>query len=173
MGYLIRPGVETTETIRRVLEAIEPFAGDVVLEVSSGVRDPAHQLVIIAKYAMIKNAAFAEFRADNVYEKYDINGRSLYRWQQTWSRLLALGVMINPPLAARCLEDYQHPAKGTVPAGTLIPGSPHYSGKAFDISGRRGVIAVVEVLEQAKQAGAGIRDILVERENNSIHVDCA
>jgi len=199
MAIYIRPGVKTTDTIDKVLEAIEPCTrgqgsgvkgqeSEIILDITSGLRDPADQLLIIAKFALANGVKFVEFDAKDVHGYMDQGNRvavpfenhaitdgsvhKIYTWQRTWSRLLNLGIIINPPLAALCLEDYQHPTKGLVKAGTLVQGSPHYGGKAFDISGRPGIDRIVGILATAKLAGVGIKGWLVERNNNAVHVDC-
>lgn len=167
-----RPGVKMNERLVAVVEQIAPFARDISLIITSGVRDPQNQLSIIGKYAEIKGVRFKEFETGNLLDKVEIPEHGLvYRWQQTWSRLLRMGIIVNPPLAAKCLEDYKHPSKGYVSAGTLIQGSPHTRGTAFDVSGANNMGMIVGILTTAKAGGADIKDFLIERENNCVHVD--
>lgn len=175
MNYFIRPGVVTTPTIIDTLDAIAPFAFGTVLDVTSGLRTPEQQLAIIGKYAAFNGTFFPEYEPGNVHDKVLVPdaGRELYRWQRTWSRLLLLGIIVNPPLAAEVLEDYIR--DGVNKKGELIQGSPHYTGHAFDLSGGRNGVNMQElktILHGAKEAGAPIRRFLVERQNNAIHVDC-
>ena len=176
MNYFIRPGVVTTPTIIETLEAIDPFTHGVILDVTSGLRTPEQQLSIIGKYAVFHSAYYAEYEPGNVYDRVLVPelGRKVYRWQRVWSKLLNLGIIINPPLAAEALDGYIR--DGVNKIGQLIQGSPHYSGQAFDLSGGpRGALlrSVENVLFLAKHGGAPIRRFLVERQNNAIHVDCA
>jgi hypothetical protein len=166
----VRPSVKRTETIDRVLEQIEPHSEGMILDITSGLRDPAEQLIIIAKYALVNKVRFPEFDPDDVHGRVTIDGQEIYQWQRTWSALLALGIIINPPLAAVVLDDYLR--DGVNKKGHLIPGSPHYAGKAFDISGRPGLEKIVGVLQRARAAGAEIKGWLVERKQGAVHVDC-
>jgi hypothetical protein len=168
-----RPGIKLNDRLSAVIQQLAPFAGDVILTITSGIRDPEDQLSSIGKYAVARGVKFAEYEVGNLYDKVSLPdiGGEVYRWQQTWSRLLHLGVIINPPLAAHCLEDYHHPTKGHVPRGTLIQGSPHFRGTAFDISGANNLEEVIGVVTTAKAGGAEIKDFLVERENNCVHID--
>lgn len=172
MSYYIRPGVRTTDVIMQVIEDLDPFTGDLILDITSGVRTPDEQLSIIGKYAAVQGVSFPEYEAGNLYEKVLVPYREkdVYRWQRVWSALLNRGIIINPPLAAEVLDDYFR--DGVNRLGQTIPGSPHYGGKAFDISGRPGLEKIVGVLATAKLAGVGIKGWLVERNNNAVHVDC-
>ena len=166
----IRPDVKRSEVTDKIFEALGPFTEGITLDITSVLREPADQLMIIAKYALANGVKFVEFSAQNVHDKTTIEGQELYLWQRTWSRLLNLGIIINPPLAAVALEGYTR--DGVNKKGHLIPGSPHYTGKCFDISGRPGLEKIVGVLATAKLAGVEIRGWLIERANNAVHVDC-
>src|SRR3990172_2220519 len=166
--YFLRPGVKTTPAIIAALKAIDEYAHGFIIDVSSGLRTPEEQLSIIGKYAAFQGVRFPEYEPGNVLEKVYVadENRDLYRWQRVWSRLLNLGIIINPPLAAEVLEDYIR--DGINKKGLLIPGSPHYSGNDFDISGGRGGMHMTEItgiLKKAKQGGAPVRYYLVERQN--------
>lgn len=166
----IRPNVKLTDTIKKVLAQIEPYSGDVILDITSGLRTPSEQLMIIARYAAVHGVQFHEFLPDDVHSTVMIDDKQLYCWQRTWSRLLSMGIIINPPLAAVVLDDYI--VAGENRKGHLIPGSPHYGGKAFDIAARKGPDIIVKVLQAARDEGADIRSWTIERKNNCVHVDC-
>lgn len=166
----IRPKVKLNGPLSKVVWDLAPYTGEVVVEITSGLRGPDEQLRLIGWYAMQREVKFPEFDVHNLYGKKTIDGQDLYTWQRTWSRLLHLGVIINPPFAAVCLEDSYRP-NGMNRNGVSIPGSPHSLGTAFDISGSGGMEAIGRVLGQAKDGGVAIKDWLVERENNAVHVN--
>lgn len=168
----IRPNVKLNDHLSKVIWDIAPYTGAVKIEVTSGVREPIDQLHLISWYALEKGVKFPEFRPQELHEKVQpVELESeVYRWQRTWSRLLHMGVIINPPLAAVCLEDSIRP-NGTNRKGEVIQGSPHSRGTAFDISGKAGFPSTEIVLKEAKAAGVGIKDWLLERENNAVHVN--
>jgi len=168
----IRPNVKLNEALSKVIWDIAPYSGQVPIEVTSGVREPIDQLHLISWYALQKGVKFPEFRPQELHEKVQPVelAHEVYRWQRTWSRLLHLGVIINPPLAAVCLEDSLR-GNGTNRKGEVIQGSPHSRGTAFDISGKAGFKAIESVLRESKAAGVGIKDWLIERENNAVHVN--
>jgi hypothetical protein len=174
--------VESTPVIDAVLAELEPFAAEagVKMVITSGLRDPQDQLRVIAGYAAEHGVSFPEFDANDPHKKVRLaDGRDVYAWQRTWSRLLFIGIVINPPLAAECLEDYIRP-NGENMKGKLLQGSVHGNGKAFDEQAdgnlkdaQDEVPKKIAVLEKAKAAGVKIKGWKVERKNNAIHVDCA
>jgi len=166
----IRQGAKLNTALSNVVWKIAPFTGETLIEITSGVRNPIEQLHLIGRYALQKKIKFPEFDAQKLHDKINIEGQELYTWQRTWSMLLRLNIIINPPLAAICLEDSLR-ADGSNRNGTLIQGSPHSSGTAFDISGKAGIPRIVEILTAAKTAGVTIKNWLVERENNAVHVN--
>ena len=171
MPVYVRPSAIITPSIQRVLDEIVPHTGDVLVTVTSGFRGPSAQLQVIATYAKLNNVSFHGFDPGDPHKRITLpeHGREVYAWQPTWSRLLHLGVIINPPLAAECLEDYIRPS-GENMKGKIIAGSPHGTGNDFDCRLDPGV---PDVLDRAKAAGAHIRYFLVERKNNALHVACA
>ena len=177
-----RPWVKSTPEIDDVLSALEPFAAEagVKMIITSGLRDPQDQLRVIAGYATDQGVSFPEFDAYDPHKKIRLaDEQEVYAWQRTWSRLLFLGIIINPPLAAVCLEDYVRPT-GENMKGKLLQGSVHGEGKAFDEQADGDlqdqvdeVPKKVAVLAKAKAAGVKIKGWKIERKNNAIHVDCA
>jgi hypothetical protein len=85
-------------------------------------------------------------------------------------------VIINPPLGAVCLFDYYK--NGVNKKGLVIPPSAHFYGKAFDIGGGGGTDPTpadeLEVVSRAMgyDSTLGIKDFLLERANNCLHVNC-
>jgi hypothetical protein len=167
----IRDNVKLNGPLSKVVWDLAPYAGNVLIDITSGLREPLDQLHLIGWYAIQKEVKYPEFDVHNLYDKITLgDGIEVYTWQRTWSRLLHQGVIINPPFAAVCLEDSYRPDH-TNRKGQVIQGSPHSHGTAFDISGAHGIEPVVLVLEQAKAAGVAIKNWLVERENNCVHVN--
>jgi len=183
-----RPWVKSTPTIDAVLKALGPFAAEagVRMIITSGLRAPLDQLRVVSGYAYENHIFFPEFAAHDVHKRVTIPelGRELYAWQRTWSALLRNvgpedpGIVINPPLAAECLDDYIRP-DGSNAKGLIIPGTPHGTGKCFDEQADGNlkdqideVHMKIAVLEKAKASGVAIKGWRIERKNNAIHVDC-
>jgi hypothetical protein len=138
-------------------------------EVSSILRDPTTQLYLIIDYAKKYNLKH-DFTDQDVDVKLDnVN----YVWQETWSLLLNRGIIINPPRVAVCLEDYVSPNSGFHKAGYLIQPSPHFTGRAFDISGGNDMDISNELAVVNKALAAdpniGISSLTIERTNNCVH----
>ncbi len=183
MSIIKRPWVKSSPTIEVVLDGLEPFAAEagVKMVITSGLRDPLDQLRVISGYADEHGVMMPGFDPNDVHKRVTLPdlGKEVYAWQMTWSRLLHVGIIINPPLAAECLEDYIRP-DGSNAKGQVIPGTPHGSGKCFDEQADGDlrdqvdeVVKKVEVLKAAKAAGVPIKGWKIERKNNAIHVDCA
>lgn len=144
--------------------------------VTSVLRTPEQQLGVIRKYAVLKEVdkEYPEILTCKVEDK-DANG-VYYKWQWAWSRLLNIGIIINPPVAAKCLFDYYR--RGVNMKGRIIPPSIHSSGLAFDIGGRAGVdptpVDELEIVTEAmsEEPAIGIASLLLERGNNCLHVNC-
>lgn len=132
--------------------------------VTSGVRDANDQIRIIRKYLTSKglSSKYPEAMTGDVKSVDPETG--LYKWQMGWSALLNIGVIINPPFTAVVLMDYLRNGKNK--KGQSIGQSPHTRGTAFDISG----LDSAGIVKQLKDDGK-IRNYLIERENNAIHID--
>jgi len=189
----IREGVILDENQRKVLKNIEPFTTGLDLEVTRGHDTPRGQLNTIAKYAKRNGVHFPEFDAGiaDLEEIVDIPtvGRVM-TWQRTWSKLLNIGVIINPPLPAVCLFPYMRPT-GEQMQGKVIDQSPHIkkvpsaeeikAGKfdpcAIDFStkvnGVSSISLTAKILNKAKDSGAGIRVVKLEPKNGCVHIDTA
>lgn len=174
---IIKSGVILTPVIEPVICALDKIfeAFNIKALITSGLRTPHDQLIIIRGYLLNKGLK------DQFPEafQHDENGRmqtkeygEIYTWQLAWSKLLNVGVIINPPAPAVCLLDYIR--SGINKKGQTIYGSPHFKGTAFDIGG--GANGIADELPPIKKALAdklpGLVDYLPERENNAIHCDC-
>ena len=169
----------------------------VTLTVTRGHSSPGAQLKYIERLAREHNCLFSEFVPGNLHDQTRIwrGGKELqvYLWQQSWSALLMKGIVVNPPLAAVCLEHYIRPTSEDM-FMKIMYASPHikelptaeqikdgdFVPCPIDFSARidRGTNAervdlngVVEILTTAKKAGAGIRFIKPEPQNVCVHID--
>lgn len=143
--------------------------------VTSVMRNPLSQLNVIRDYAEKKQVdkEYPEIKTCQVNDKILYAGREIYAWQKAWSELLNIGVIINPPMPAEVLFDYVR--YGNNKKGQLIQPSPHFYAKAFDIGGgENGINDEVEIVSEAisDDSGLGIKNIVIERENNALHINC-
>lgn len=178
----VAEGVVLTATIEPVIVALDKYfeAANHVAYVSSGLRNPTSQLNAIRKYLRVNglDQKYPIAMACMVEERITWGGRDLYAWQPAWSKLLNIGVIINPPMKAEVLFDYYHPKDPkTNRKGKMINGSPHFVGKAFDIGGKMGEDVTIKdelpIIERAfKDRVPGMVGYLPEHGNNCIHVDC-
>jgi hypothetical protein len=174
---IVKTGVVLTPVIEPVICALDEYfkKANKIAYVTSGKRNPEGQLEIIRGYLEKKGLKdeFKEAFGKGVHEKltHEKFG-SIYTWQLGWSKLLNIGVIINPPCAAACLLDYMR--DGINKKGRVINGSPHFNGTAFDVGGgENGIGDETEILKQALKDGVkGLINILPERENNANHCDC-
>lgn len=175
---IVKVGVRLTVDIIPVIIALDQYFEEANLKayVTSGERNSQDQLDIIRlyckRYAVDKE--FPEIKNCNVSDKIDFGGVKIFAWQRAWSRLLNIGVIVNPPLPAICLFDYIR--NGVNKKGTEIGYSPHWYGKAFDIGGGLDHDITNEqiVIEKAFQEKKipGFKGFLPERKNNALHCDC-
>lgn len=171
----ISPKAVLDDKQRRVIARIEPFTTGLDLLVTRGHATPLAQLTTIARFARIHGVKFPEFKPLNVDEMIEIPGVGLvYRWQRTHSRLLHLGVIVNPPRTCTILESYVR-ATGEQMLGKLMDPSPHITGDPIDFSQKVNGIANItlcaNILGRARQAGVGIKHIKIERVNGCCHCD--
>ena len=139
--------------------------------VTSGERSSEDQLNTIIKYCK-RYKIDAEF-PEVLTCKFNDKVGDLYVWQKAWSRLLNKGVIINPPMPAKCLFDYFR--NGSNKKGQLIGHSPHYFKRAFDIGGGldHDISNELEVVKTAlAEHLPGMVGYLPERKNNCVHIDC-
>ena len=175
----VLPTVRLTPIIDPIICALEPWfaKADFHATVTSGLRDPQSQLLIIRNYC-VKHGVDKEFPrilTCAVGSKFMFENDSVFEWQPAWSRLLNIGLIINPPFQARALFDYVR--DGVNKKGVIINSSPHFHGTAFDIGGGTGKPDVSDELAVVKEAfDSGTiqnwKGYLVERDNNCVHNDC-
>jgi len=170
-------GVRLTPIIEPVIIALDSYfeKANVKARVTSGERTSGDQLAIIRKYceAYGVDQEFPEILTCQVLDKIDLGeAGKIFKWQRAWSRLLNKGIIVNPPAPAKCLFDYIR--DGVNKKGNEIGLSPHYYGKAFDISG--GVdhdpTNELAVIQSAMGKVKGLKGYLLERKQNCLHVDC-
>lgn len=197
----INPKALLDDRQKKVIFNIQEHTFGHLLYVTRGHSRPLDQLRTIEQYAHAQNCLFSEFIHDNLLDKTKIwiKGieKEVYLWQQTWAMLLHLyhtsngkrGAKINPPFAAECLFDYV--ADGRNKIGEIISPSPHIKelddhkpcpidfsqrtdGRLLDgvmLGGVPNIKIVAQIMETAKAAGAGIRNITVEPANGCVHID--
>lgn len=174
---IVKPGVVLTPIIEPVICALDLYFKEAnkISYVTSGKRNPDGQLQIIRGYIEKKGLKdeFPEAFKGGVTDKFTHpQYGAIYNWQLGWSKLLNIGVIVNPPCSAACLLDYIR--DGINKKGRIINGSPHFNGTAFDIGGgENGVADETAILQKAlKDRVPGLVNILPERENNANHCDC-
>jgi hypothetical protein len=174
---IVNKGVVMTPIIEPVIVALDEYFREANKKayVTSGLRNPESQLTIIRSY--LKNKGYEKhfpdafaYEVDKMVE--DPKHGEIYAWQLGWSKLLNIGVIINPPKLSYPLMDYFR--NGINKKGVLINGSPHFKGTAFDIGGGvNGITDETAILMKAMKDGVlGLVNILPERENNANHCDC-
>lgn len=174
-----RDGVQTTPTIVRAAEAIDPFFEGETSYITSGLRTAEEQLQIIVekveRYGV--GGAFEEYQlmAGNAPDaKLKVDGKELYWWQRAWSKLLNIGDIVNPPLPAEVLFDYFPPGSYVRinKKGQIIGISVHMKGHAIDIGGGPNLHEKAKRVLHAHQSGkAFIQSFLIERVNNAVHIN--
>lgn len=178
-NLLFRADVRKTPAIVRAVECMDKFfEGDPSI-ITSGLRTPQDQINIIVEKAKRHKieGEFYEFSVNmnkpaNFALFVDGYKESLYWWSRTWSRLLNLGDIVNPPIPEEVLFDYVRPGSEENKKGTIIQISPHQRGIAFDIGGGQNLAEKVKRVLNAKESReCFISSFLEERVNNAIHVD--
>jgi hypothetical protein len=173
----IKPNAVIDDYQQSVINDIEPHTIGHTLVVTRGHATPLSQLETIHDYAIMHNCLYPEFEAGNLYEKniviIDGLAKNVYLWQRTWSQLLNVGIIINPPVTAEVLSNYFK--DGVNKKGELILPSPHILSNPIDFSAKIDGIPnmkeVVSILTDAKTAGARIRVIKPEPKNGCVHID--
>jgi hypothetical protein len=165
----IKEDVKLTDAIEQVIYKLENFfeIQNRRAVVTSGFRDPVDQLGIIYRQAH-KQFISPTWTPRDVDVK---DGRGYYVWQETWSRLLGSGYIVNPPRPAVVLERYIN-SKGVDMTGKVIGSSPHFLGKSFDIADASNISVIQYALTH--KPDIGIRSYLVERGNGTqgcVHID--
>lgn len=181
-NLIVKPSVRLTPHITPVIALLDAEfkAAGFIAYVTSGQRTSGDQLNTIIQYCVRYGVdkEFPEIMECTAEEK---NSEGLFVWQKAWSRLLNIGVIINPPYPAKVLFDYVRDIlvggvwKKTNKKGMIIGHSPHYFGLAFDIGGGTdhdiaNELAVVKKAYEKKLPG--LKGYLPERKNNCVHCDC-
>ena len=176
-GLIIKPTVILTPTISPVIAALNSFFVKFNKDayVTSGLRDADIQLSIIQHYLIVNklDLEYPDAMLRQIDAKMLFEGKDVYCWQPAWSKLLNLGVIINPPRDAECLMSYIR--SGVEKKGQIIQTSPHMRGTAFDIGGGEDKSTSDELLVvhfAFTQGILGFINYLVEPRNNAIHCDC-
>lgn len=173
---LVKENVILTEHITPVIEGLDPFFQEANLTawVTSGLRTPHDQLRIIRRELNRRQLSHLYQEAfEDIGVKIQWEGKEVYGWQPGWSKLLSMGFVVNPPIAAEALMDYFRPGSTENKKGKIIGDSPHTRGTAFDIGGGPdGVTKEALVMRSAVGKVPGLKGYLIERNNNAIHVDC-
>lgn len=169
----VSPNVILTPIIDAVITKLDPYFINHPSVVTSGLRDAYKQLEVIRQYLKIKGLDSKYPQAMTCKPTDMVVGNSTeYVWQMAWSNLLSVGVIINPPLQAKCLMDYIR--NGVNKKGEIISQTPHARGTAFNIgAGANGVEDEAAILQKAlNDKLPGLADFIKERENNALHCDC-
>lgn len=149
-------------------------AAGVRARVTSGKRDPESQLRII-RTALVNHRLADDFPQafEPMEGKFVWEGKQVYNWQPGWSKLLNIGFVVNPPLAAECLMDYIRAGSTENRKGKIIQPSPHFTGGSFDIGGGAdGILQEADIIEKSKGKVKGLKNFLLERNQNCVHCDC-
>jgi hypothetical protein len=172
---IVDKGVEINDELDEVIVSLDPEfeAAGLMATVTSGIRTPDEQLDIIKDYCRRKNIQDVFIASAELSKKVQFNGEEIYSWQPAWSKLLEAGILINPPLRAKCLVDYIN-AAGINRKGVYFNQTIHASKKAFDIGGAgNGVADEAKVMQKAiaSKKFPKIKGITIERNNNCVHTD--
>jgi hypothetical protein len=173
----LNDNVITTPTIDRTLVLLDPYFENEPVTVTSGLRTAEKQLEIIAEKVKQHHleAMFPEwllFKGNKADVKTKIDEHQFYWWQRSWSKLLNLNDIVNPPLAAILLEDYTKPGTVINKKGSVVDISPHQRGNAFDIGGGTRIHERANIiLKAANEKKCFIFSYLVEYVNNAIHIN--
>lgn len=157
-GYItIRSGVNLTPQIENVVRELDSYFRNANLKVSltSAYRSPEEQLQIIRKQA-IKRGIHRKYPSITTATVDDTES-----WLGAWDELLQRKkFIVNPPKPA-CSRI--HPKK------KCYRPSPHSTGLAFDLSGAD-LGQISGVVRKYCEEHRSLRQILVERTNNAVHV---
>lgn len=157
----VHPRAKITIPIERALSDLKPYfrAAGLRVKVTSGYRSPNYQLGLIKRKAI-------NYGLDKKYPSIrTATVDDMESWRGAWDELLNVkGYIINPPVPAVSRIGER--------AGRRIGASPHSSGKALDLSsGNPGDLdRIAAVLRQYREDGGPIKQILIERVNNAVHV---
>lgn len=167
-------GVKKTPAIARSADLLDSYFENEPSIITSGLRTATDQIRIIREKAIrhkIENE-FPEFTSMQNEAPDKISDDGLYWWQRTWSKLLSLGDIVNPPIAAKCLFDYINPKTKENKKGQTIQMSMHQRGLAFDIGGGNDLNnKILRVKKAIEERSCFITGFLEEKVNNACHID--
>ena len=173
----IGQNVKLTPVIDPVISRLDPYFKDCPAVVTSGKREPSDQLRIMRQYIMqlkLVHTCPEIFNKELKPEDKLPNGD--YVWQMAWSILMKEGIIINPCFAAKLLLDHFQMIndKQQNMKGLLYPQSNHIPGNAFNVGGStNGPEDEAACVRRAIDAGEpGIVSYVLERKNNTLHVNC-
>ena len=166
-----RPNVRRTKETDPLLALLEPvFAKEILsVDVTSILRSPEDQLLIIQdlarKAGFLGITEFLDMKRQVIFQN-----ESVFLWQLIWSRLLNAKIIVNPPIPAKVLLDYYRGDKNV--RGQIINPSPHFYGKSVDFGGGKSIDKIYSFLLKLKEDPKyKIKNVLLERNNNCIHID--
>lgn len=169
----VNSNVVLTPVIDKVITSLDKYFERCPAVVTSGFRDGNRQLQVIISYLKIKGL-INKYPGHETWKVTDMdpNNKANYIWQMAWSNLLSVGVIINPPVQAKCLMDYYRNGKNL--KGVMFNQTPHATGKAFNIGGSsNGPADEAQCIEKAlADKLPGLVNYIFERENNCIHINC-
>ena len=171
---IVKPGVILTNSIDRAileLEAVCAAAGR-KMYITSGQRPRERQLKIIRDYA-VAYALDKQHPQAMTCQIEDKDADGHFVWQQLWSKLCNIGLIIAPPIACVALYDYNYFGRNL--KGLVCPASNHIPGFAFDVDGEaNGIEDETKLVEQALKEGKlpSVINIVSERKNNCLHFNC-
>jgi len=179
----LKEGVIRTPSTDVVICKLDPFFGEKNHKafVTSIKREPTDQLRIIKNYILQKHLDkdYPEILTCNLNDMTTYECKSVYKWQLGWSKLLNIGIVINPPYEAEVLLDYFKSVAGTLDKvnkkGSIIKPSTHFLGIAVDIGGgSNNVDDEVKIISEAmkRDKKLGIINVVIERDNNCCHLNC-
>lgn len=181
----VKPGVVLTPIIEPVIVGLDRKFSQAKKEawITSGKRDPAGQLRVIVDLALqhLLGNEFDFLGSMTLETTTEFEGQPVLAWRVVWSRLLNLGVIVNPPEKSKTLMDYNRvdEASGHLvlykPPGYEIDASDHFLGTCADIGGGdNGIsdeLAIVQAALAAKDV-PGLVSCVIERKNNCVHFKC-
>ena len=181
----VKKGVILTPIIDPVIVGLEKWFAAVQHPafVTSAKRDEYGQLRTIIDLALEHQLGveFDFLGSLTLDAQRTFEGQLVPSWAIIWSRLLNLGVIINPPRTQKTLMDYNKVDESSghlslyKPPGYEIGPSAHFRGTAFDIGGGEGGISnelsVIQAALNSKQV-TGLKGCTIERKNNCVHCDC-
>lgn len=159
----VKEKVVLTELLDNAIFKLDNYFKDYPRYVTSGLRSKSAQMRIILEKAKFKSMHCLFDERD-----YDLKVSDIYIWQSTWSRLLDMGYIINPPNTAKYIGD------NLKYKGRVIQVSTHIEpGNAFDIGASKGIEmdTVQGIINYAMTKEQCIKSFKTEDVNNCFHIN--